>query len=110
MIDVPSAEGAILEVEYGPADLVMSDIKLPSISGAELVLKVRKIHLEACAILIIDYSSLLICRQVEEFGVVALLEKPIGTSLFLEAVASVRCWLYESAPGHEPPLSSPARG
>lgn len=104
MIDVSSAEDAMLEIGYSLADLVVSDFKLPVISGSELVLNVRKIHLEARAILITGHSSSLICRQVEEFGVVALLEKPLGTSLFPEAVASIRCWLYKSAPGHKPPL------
>jgi response regulator RpfG family c-di-GMP phosphodiesterase len=100
----------MLEGGYSPADLVVSDIKLLGMSGAEPVLNLRKIHLEARAILITGHSSSLICRQVEEFGVVTLLGKPLGTSLFPEAVASIRCWLYESAPGHEPPLSSPDHG
>ena len=47
MIDVSSAEDAMLEVGYSLADLVVSDFKLPGMSGAELVLNVRKIHLEA---------------------------------------------------------------
>jgi CheY-like chemotaxis protein len=89
VIDVSSAEDAMLEVGRGPVDLVVSDIKLPGMSGIELVRNVRKIHPEARAILITGHSTTPIRKQVEELGVVALLKKPIGTSLFLEAVASV---------------------
>jgi CheY-like chemotaxis protein len=89
VIDVSSAEDAMLEVGRGPVDLVVSDIKLPGMSGIELVRNVRKIHPGARAILITGHSTAPIRKQVEELGVVALLKKPIGTSLFLEAVASV---------------------
>lgn len=89
VIDVSSAEDAMLEVGRGPVDLVVSDIKLPGMSGIELVRNVRKIHPESRAILITGHSTAPIRKQVEEIGVVALLKKPIGTSLFLEAVASV---------------------
>ncbi|TFH37692.1 MAG: response regulator, partial [Anaerolineales bacterium] len=89
VIDVSSAEDAMLEVGRGPVDLVVSDIKLPGMSGIELVRNVRKIHPEARAILITGHSTAPIRKQVEELGVVALLKKPIGTSLFLEAVALV---------------------
>lgn len=89
VIDVSSAEDAMHEVGRGPVDLVVSDIKLPGMSGIELVRSVRKIHPEARAILITGHSTTPIRKEVEELGVVALLKKPIGTSLFLEAVASV---------------------
>lgn len=89
VIDVSSAEDAMQEVGRGPVDLVVSDIKLPGMSGIELVRNVRTIHPEARAILITGHSTAPIRKQVEELGVVALLKKPIGTSLFLEAVASV---------------------
>ncbi len=89
VIDVSSAEDAMQEVGRGPVDLVVSDIKLPGMSGIELVRNVRSIHPEARAILITGHSTAPIRKQVEELGVVALLKKPIGTSLFLEAVATV---------------------
>ena len=89
VIDVSSAEDAMLEIGRGPVDLVVSDIKLPGMSGIELVRNVRKLHPNAKAILITGHSTAPIRKQVEELGVVALLRKPIGTSLFLEAVASV---------------------
>ena len=89
VIDVSSAEDAMQEVGRGPVDLVVSDIRLPGMSGIELVRNVRTIHPEARAILITGHSTAPIRKQVEELGVVALLKKPIGTSLFLEAVASV---------------------
>jgi CheY-like chemotaxis protein len=89
VIDVSSAEDAMQEIGRGPVDLVVSDIKLPGMSGIELVRNVRKIHPGARAILITGHSTSPIRKEVEELGVVALLRKPIGTSLFLEAVASV---------------------
>jgi two-component system response regulator AtoC len=70
VIDVSSAEDAMQEVGRGPVDLVVSDIKLPGMSGIELVRNVRSIHPEARAILITGHSTAPIRKQVEELGAI----------------------------------------
>lgn len=87
VVDAPSGEEALLELGRGPIDLLVADIKLPGISGVELVKAVRQLNPEARAILITGEPTDEIRKQAAELGVIALLPKPIGTSLFLEAVA-----------------------
>ena len=89
VVDAPSGEDALRELGRGPVDLLVADVKLPGISGIDLVRKVRQLNPEAKVIIITGQPMDDIRQEVEDLGVVAMLPKPIGTSLFLEAVASV---------------------
>ena len=89
VVDAPSGEDALRELGRGPVDLLVADVKLPGISGVDLVRKVRQLNPEAKVIIITGHPTEEIRKEAEDLGVVALLPKPIGTSLFLEAVASV---------------------
>jgi len=86
VVDVPSGEEALLELGRGPVDLLVTDLRLPGISGLELVEKVRQLNPDAHAILITGHPSEDARSQADDLGVVAFLQKPIGTSIFLEAV------------------------
>ena len=86
VVDVPSGEEALLELGRGPVDLLVTDLRLPGISGLELVEKVRQLNPDAHAILITGHPSEDARSRADDLGVVAFLQKPIGTSVFLEAV------------------------
>jgi len=86
VVDVPSGEEALLELGRGPVDLLVTDLRLPGISGLELVEKVRQLNPDARAILITGHPSEEAQAQADNLGVVAFLQKPIGTSIFLEVV------------------------
>jgi len=49
------------------------------------------------------------CKARTEYGL-KICELKIPSLRSVSPEHSVRCWLYESSPGHEPPLSSPDRG
>jgi CheY-like chemotaxis protein/predicted regulator of Ras-like GTPase activity (Roadblock/LC7/MglB family) len=89
VIDVASGEDALLEMGRGPVDLLVADNVLPGISGLEVIERLQNMYPSARAILITGEMSSEVRRRAEQLGVLALLEKPIGTSLFLEAVARV---------------------
>ncbi len=76
----------MLELTRGPIDLLITDLKLPGISGLELLEKVHRLNPQARAIVITGHPSQKARSAAEALGVVAFLHKPIGTSLFLEAV------------------------
>jgi CheY-like chemotaxis protein len=86
VVDVPSGEEALLELGRGPVDLLVTDLRLPGISGLELLEKVRQLNPYARAIMITGHPTEEARNQAEALGVVAFLQKPIGTSIFLEAV------------------------
>jgi hypothetical protein len=66
--------------------LLVTDLRLPGISGLELLEKVNQLNPYARAIMITGHPTEEARNQAEKFGVVAFLQKPIGTSTFLEAV------------------------
>jgi CheY-like chemotaxis protein len=86
VVDVPSGEEALLELGRGPVDLLVTDLRLPGISGLELLAKVRQLNPDARAIMITGHPSGEAQEEAEKLGVVAFLPKPIGTSIFLDAV------------------------
>jgi CheY-like chemotaxis protein len=86
VVDVPSGEEALLELGRGPVDLLVTDLRLPGISGLELLEKVNQLNPYARAIMITGHPTEEARNQAEKYGVVAFLQKPIGTSTFLEAV------------------------
>ncbi|MCJ7511564.1 MAG: response regulator [Anaerolineales bacterium] len=87
VVDSPSGEEALLELARGPVDLLITDLRLPGISGLDLLARVRQLNPNARAILITGQPTDEIQALAQQMGVVAFLRKPIGTSFFLEAVA-----------------------
>ncbi len=87
VVDAPSGEEALLELARGPVDLLVTDLRLPGISGLDLLARVRQLNPNARAILITGQPTDEIQALAQQMGVVAFLRKPIGTSFFLEAVA-----------------------
>jgi CheY-like chemotaxis protein len=89
IIDVPSGEEALHELGRGPIDLLVADIRLPGISGLEVMQAHRRINPQSKTIIVTGDPSEEARTEAEADDVVVMLTKPIGTSLFLEAVASV---------------------
>ena len=83
---VASAEEALLELQRGPVDLVVTDLRLPGMSGLELLARIRQTNPQLRALLITGQPTPDVRAQAQSLGVVAFLPKPVGTNLFLEAV------------------------
>jgi CheY-like chemotaxis protein len=86
VVDVPSGEEALEEISRGPVDLLVADLKLPGISGLDLLAQARELNPRLRAILITGHPSHEARAKAEELGVIAFMPKPIRTSYFLEAV------------------------
>ena len=89
VIDVPTGEEAVHELGRGPVDLLVADIRLPGISGYEVLQAHRRINPQSKTIIVTGDPTEEARLAAEADDVVVMLTKPIGTSLFLEAVASV---------------------
>lgn len=87
VVDVASAEEALIELSRGPVDLLVADVRLPGMSGLELLARVRAQNPKARAILITGAPTDEVEAEATALGVIAFLRKPLGTNLFLEAVA-----------------------
>jgi CheY-like chemotaxis protein len=86
VVDVPTGEEALEELARGPVNLLVADLKLPGISGLELIKKARELNPHVRTILITGHPSPEVRAKADELGVVAFMPKPIRTSYFLEAV------------------------
>lgn len=86
VVDVPSGEEALLVASRRPVDLLISDVRLPGISGLELMARVHKRNPELKTILVTGLTDEKIRRQVAEAGTNAFFYKPIELSDFLDAV------------------------
>ncbi len=86
VLDVGSAEEALREMEQGPVDLVVTDLRLPEMTGLELIARIRQNHPKLRAILVTGQPTRQVEAQARTLGVVAFIPKPISTTLFLAAV------------------------
>ena len=86
IVDVRSAEEALREMERGPVDLVVTDLRLPEMSGLELIARIRQTHGGMRAILVTGQPTRQVEAQARALGVVAFIPKPVSTNLFLKAV------------------------
>ncbi len=86
VLDVPSAEEALFISASLPLDLVVLDVRLPGMSGLELVTRLHKRKPETKIILVTGIEDPSTRRQVSQVGVAAFFFKPIEIATFLDAV------------------------
>ncbi len=86
VLDVPSAEEALVISASLPLDLVVLDFRLPGMTGLDMVTRLRKRRPEAKIILVTGIEDPAIRQQITEAHAEAYFFKPIEIDLFLEAV------------------------
>jgi DNA-binding response OmpR family regulator len=91
VLGVPSAEEGFYELRRTPFDLVITDLRLPGMSGFELVRKIKQHRPELPIIMITGYSSDQGRQEARELGVFRYFQKPLDTD---ELLAAVRAALY----------------
>ncbi len=109
VVGVPSAEEGLLELKRTPFDLLISDVRLPGMSGFELVRKVRQLRPRLPILMITAYASTQGKQEADQLGVYRYFEKPLDTDALL---AAVHATLYTAAPAPrkaKPAATSPSR-
>lgn len=86
VFSMPSGEEAMLEASRRSIDLMIADVRLPGITGIELMTKIQKRHPAMRVILITGVSDYRIRKQAAEAGAYAFFIKPIEMPDFLDAV------------------------
>jgi len=84
----PSAEEAILEAGKHTVDLVVTDMRLPGMTGVELIKRMRKRQPDLKVILISGLTDRKIRQQAEELGCEAFLPKPLEMEEFMRVSAN----------------------
>ena len=99
VLAVPSGEEGLLELRRSHFDLLITDVRLPGMSGFDLVRRVRKLGRDLPAIMITAYSSPQGEKEAEELNVFRYFKKPLDTDSMLTAVHQA---LYGDAPVETP--------
>jgi DNA-binding response OmpR family regulator len=85
VVDVPSGEEALLEIKRGGVDLLITDVRLPGISGLEVIKRLRKTNSQAQVIVMSGQSSGEIVVEAKKLGA-TYFNKPVPIGEFLDAV------------------------
>lgn len=85
IVDVPSAEEAQLEFRRGPVDLLITDLRLPGISGLELIRRLHKSSSAARMIVISGYADETARAEFRSLGAL-FFPKPLDLPAFLKGV------------------------
>jgi len=101
VLELPSAEEAILESSRNKLDLLIADFRLPGMTGIELLHKVRKNHPLVKIILITGQTDPRIRMEVAGAGADAFFIKPVPIADFLDAVER-QLGLVETTQASEP--------
>jgi CheY-like chemotaxis protein len=86
VVEVPSGEEALLDSTLNPVDMLVSDYRLPGMTGVELMRKVKINQPQAKVILITGQTNPRIRKEVAESGADAFFIKPVSMADFLDAI------------------------
>lgn len=89
VLDALSAEEASLELTERGADLLVVDVRLPGISGLELIERWRKQSINVPVIITTGFAEASTREQAEKLGVKAFFAKPLPMDDFLNAVRMI---------------------
>jgi CheY-like chemotaxis protein len=82
---VPSAEEALLESTRKPLDLLVSDIRLPGMTGFDLVKKIRARHPTIKVLFISGLAETNLAERAREMKAEGFFRKPLDMTSFLNA-------------------------
>lgn len=86
VLAVPSAEEGLLELRRTHFDLVITDVRLPGMSGFDFVRRIKKLGRGTPVIMITAYSSPEGQKEASSLGVLRYFPKPLDTDAVLMAV------------------------
>jgi CheY-like chemotaxis protein len=84
IVETPSGEEALLEIGRGGADLLVIDVRLPGISGLDVVKRLRRTNASQAQVIVISgVSNPQMETEALNLGALAFLKKPISVDSFL---------------------------
>ncbi|MBE7532892.1 MAG: response regulator [Chloroflexi bacterium] len=86
VLAVPSAEEGLLELRRGMFDLLITDVRLPGMSGFDLIRRARRLGLNLPVIMITAYATAQGRKEAADLGVFQYFQKPLDTDDVLTAV------------------------
>jgi len=106
VMDVPSGEEAMLIISRQRVDLLIADVRLPGISGLELITRAQQRNQNLKLILVTGMTDPKIRKQAMDAQADAIFFKPVEIADFLDAVE--RCLGMKSPPSETASEPAPA--
>ncbi len=93
---VGSAEGALERLEVGDIDLVVTDIRMPGLSGIELTEKMQKLYPDVPVIVITGHADISSAVEVLKLGAADYIVKPFNAAAIQESTRLVleKAWVF----------------
>lgn len=107
--DVPSAEEALLEVRRAPVDVLITDLRLPGITGLELIKRLRNLASKAAMIVISAHADEITQGECRRLGAI-FFPKPLSLDAFLTTVQQAIGERSKAATVPTPPLEDDQPG
>ncbi|MBI5633344.1 MAG: response regulator [Nitrospirae bacterium] len=86
VIACESAEEALACIREEPITLVLTDIKMPNISGLELLQEIRRLHAEIPVILMTGNTDIELAIEAVNKGALSFLTKPLNREYLMTAL------------------------
>jgi CheY-like chemotaxis protein len=86
VLAVPSAEEGLMELRRTHFDLVITDVRLPGMSGFDLVRRIQKLGRDVPVIMITAYTTPEGQKEATNLGILRYFPKPLDTDAVLMAV------------------------
>lgn len=86
IVDVPSGEEAMLETRREAFDLIITNHRLPGISGPDLIRRIRRSQPQLKAIMLTDQDLKKAAKECADLDLKALLTRPVDAEQFIAAV------------------------
>lgn len=83
---VPSGNAAIDKVSSEPPELVLLDLKLPDISGGEVLRRIKEINEDTSVIILTGYGGEQVAVDLMKAGATDFLSKPFEREILLNAI------------------------
>lgn len=91
--EVHIADGAKAGLEIvreEPIELVVTDVRMPKVTGVDLLREVKEINTDVQVIIMTGYGQLETAMKAVEYGAFAYLEKPFDNQVMLDMVRSAQ--------------------
>lgn len=84
-----SGEDALKKIKTNAYDAVLLDIKMPGLSGIDVLRRLKQDNIKLDVLMMTAYDSRQVAKEVFEEGAVGYLPKPIATNEMLEQVKAI---------------------